>query len=901
MARPLCFGLLFLALTPLGSASPRLSALPETLSRERAQQLDELDSYTIAVPRFVNRKKRELNSTELHPEKVNVILRVNDETFLLVLEKSRYLISRNFQLTYYTENGFRVSSTPSALEHCYYQGVVAGYLESQVSLSTCSGFRGLLLLANRTLAVEPLAGDVDGLHIVYHLESVRTRGRCGLVDEHEGEHVGNDLPIQESTLRLKRDLISEMKYVEVYLVADNREYQSQSKDVKKVQNRMIELAHQVDLFYRPLNVRVALIGVEVWSNGDLIQRDYSSSDTLKRFLEWRRTDLLRRVAHDNAQLVAGGIFEGGTAGRATQGTMCSRDRSGGVNLDHSYSVFAVASTIAHEIGHNFGMNHDTPKRKCNCPVAQSKGGCIMQTASGFIPGQMFSSCSRDDLERSLRRGGGMCLFNVPSSSSLYGGARCGNLYVEETEECDCGLPLECDDPCCNASVCKLIEGAQCAKGRCCKDCKVIKQGIVCRKEMNECDLPEMCDGKSGNCPGNVYLKDGAACQDGEAYCYNGFCLTREEQCVDLFGEGATAASEMCYKTVNTQGVNYGNCGEDSNGKFIACSLSNAICGKLQCKGGQGKPQLATEVSVVETKFEYMGKKYICRGISYNLGDDVSDPGIVNPGTKCGLNKACENRTCLGIEAFGVSKCLEKCNGHGVCNSNENCHCDIGRAPPTCANPGNGGSIDSGPYTERTTTSNPEMVTSQPSTAPSSNDLSSDAILTVSIKSPGSSDRENVAPQPITASSSTDLSSDAISTVSIKILESSGPIYILLAVSLLFVLGGLAAFGWYKHGAIMKYLENFQQQHSRTFRDGQSSGQTQHSEQHPAHSDQRPAKPPPPQKPLPVDPAGKTVFLPSTNIPNVPHYPEGTRSAPLRPPPLPPGKTPAGRAPGALRT
>lgn len=33
----------------------------------------------------------------------------------------------------------------------------------------------------------------------------------------------------------------------------------------------------------------------------------------------------------------------------------------------------------------------------------------------------------------------MCLFNVPEPERLLGGARCGNLYLEEGEECDCGL------------------------------------------------------------------------------------------------------------------------------------------------------------------------------------------------------------------------------------------------------------------------------------------------------------------------------------------------------------------------------------------------------------------------------------------------------------------------------
>lgn len=56
-------------------------------------------------------------------------------------------------------------------------------------------------------------------------------------------------------------------------------------------------------FYRPLNVRVALTGLEIWSDRDKIRVEKSPTDTLNNFLAWRTRELLPRLRHDNAQLV----------------------------------------------------------------------------------------------------------------------------------------------------------------------------------------------------------------------------------------------------------------------------------------------------------------------------------------------------------------------------------------------------------------------------------------------------------------------------------------------------------------------------------------------------------------------------------------------------------------------
>lgn len=57
-----------------------------------------------------------------------------------------------------------------------------------------------------------------------------------------------------------------------------------------------------DQFYRALNIRVPLIGLEIWTDRDQCIVTEEPNATLWSFLQWRQK-LKSRKKHDNAQLL----------------------------------------------------------------------------------------------------------------------------------------------------------------------------------------------------------------------------------------------------------------------------------------------------------------------------------------------------------------------------------------------------------------------------------------------------------------------------------------------------------------------------------------------------------------------------------------------------------------------
>ncbi|XP_007935081.1 disintegrin and metalloproteinase domain-containing protein 12 [Orycteropus afer afer] len=605
-----------------------------------------------------------------HPELLNVRIRLENKELLINLERNEGLIAGGFTETHYLQDGTDVTLTRNDTGHCYYHGHVHGYPGSVVSLSTCSGLRGLIMFENKTYALEPME-NTTSRYKLFPLESLKGfLGTCGSHRNASGRTPDHMLgpPPRTRVRRHKRETLKMTKYVELVIVADNREFQRQGKDLEKVKQRLIEIANHVDKFYRALNIRIVLVGVEVWNDIDKCSISQDPFTSLHEFLDWRKMRLLPRKSHDNAQLISGVYFQGTTIGMAPIMSMCTAEQSGGVVMCLGAGEPSAGSSRSGVLGCSHNPRPLTPR--LSPPGAQqdpaghrhhgrSDGGerdapewrQNLTVRSVYPFPMVFSSCSRRDLETSLEKGMGMCLFNLPEVKQSFGGQKCGNGYVEEGEECDCGEVEECTNRCCNASTCTLRPDAVCAHGLCCQDCQ-------------------------------------------------GICQTHEQQCVTLWGPGAKPAPGICFERVNSAGDPYGNCGKDSKGSFTKCERRDAKCGKIQCQGGASRPVIGTNAVSIETNIPLQeGGRILCRGTHVYLGDDMPDPGLVLAGTKCADGKVRPTLFCVhrGCEhALIVHPLVSSCCPRKVCNNRKHCHCEAHWAPPFCDKPGFGGSSDSGP-------------------------------------------------------------------------------------------------------------------------------------------------------------------------------------------------------------
>uniref|UniRef100_A0A3B3QHT3 ADAM metallopeptidase domain 8b n=1 Tax=Paramormyrops kingsleyae TaxID=1676925 RepID=A0A3B3QHT3_9TELE len=480
----------------------------------------------------------------------------------LHLERNQGLFAPDYSETHYTKNGSRVTSSPGDLVSYHGNSILA----TSASISICHGLRGYIKTAAEIYLIEPLSDSDTGDHALFKYEHLVTEPRVCGVHNHTLESA---IPFIRT--RGSSGICCYCPCIRIDTIPRPQ-------------------------VYKPLHTHIILVGVEVWTDQDKIQLSTSAGETLDSFTKWRNDVLMNARTHDNAQLITAMDFEGGTVGLAYVGTICQPQSTGLVQDSRPYAI-STGVTLAHEMGHNLGMSHDT--EDCTCP----EDTCIMSAVLSYNPPRFFSSCSQKRYELFQESWNLSCILNKPVAVVQV----CGNGLLEVGEECDCSTEEECTDPCCNAATCRLVEGVQCVSGDCCENCKIAAATRECRPRRDDCDLPEFCTGRDASCPEDVFAANGLPCGDGQGYCYDGRCPMRSQQCIRIPPSGLFSPTAFASKHHPLTPIP---------------PCRDMLCGKLFCANGSDTPSYGQPMQVGQ-----------CKATFY--GDPSQDRGQVEVGSKCG--------------------------------------------------------------------------------------------------------------------------------------------------------------------------------------------------------------------------------------------------------------------------
>ncbi|XP_041031299.1 A disintegrin and metalloproteinase with thrombospondin motifs 7 [Carcharodon carcharias] len=409
---------------------------------------------------------------------------------------------------------------------CHFIGRVQAAETGVAAISTCRGLRGVFRLSDEDYFIEPLEGHpweeaTPQPHVIYkrHLPEMKgmqdsdwhdelmERMKRSSPEENRTCGVSDSLKNlqyleskrekwekkQQRRRRIKQRSISKEKWVETLVVADSKMVEHHGSEnieayVLTVMNMVAGLFRDASIGNSVNIVIVRLVLLE--EDEEDLKITHHADNTLTSFCKWQKKINIKGdnhpTHHDVALLLTRKDICAGmnrpceTLGLSHVSGMCQPHRSCSINED---SGLPLAFTIAHELGHNFGIQHDGTGNDCE-PIGKRPFIMSPQLLYDTSP-LTWSLCSREYITRFLDRGWGLCLDDPPSKEAIELPSVAPGVLYDVNHQCRLQYGAHsvfCDnmDSVCNTLWCTVgntchskldaaVDGTKCGENKWCFD------------------------------------------------------------------------------------------------------------------------------------------------------------------------------------------------------------------------------------------------------------------------------------------------------------------------------------------------------------------------------------------------------------------------------------------------